>query len=161
MKNKLRFKNHILVKNKKLYHNFFIKKTIQAGIVLKGWEVKNIRSKKADLIGSYIRISYKEAFLCNFSVNNKSSDINRFNNNKDSFFLNKKLLLKKNEILNLSNILKKNGYTVVPIEFYLKNQWIKLKIGIAIGKKKTDKRNIEKKRDWKIEKNRITKRNMN
>ncbi|HET9678921.1 MAG: SsrA-binding protein SmpB [Buchnera aphidicola (Tetraneura akinire)] len=161
MKTKLRKRENVLVKNKKLFHNFFIKKTIQAGIVLKGWEVKNIKSRQVDLVGSYIKISYREAFLCNFFLNNKNCYINNIENNQDNSFLNKKLLLKKHEILNLKNILKKSGYTIVPIEFYLKNQWIKLKIGIAIGKKKHDKRSSEKKRNWMIEKNRITKRYKN
>lgn len=146
-----------IIDNKKVYHHFHIKQTIEAGIVLKGWEVKAIRKKQLNIEGSYVNFKSDSAFVIGTTI---QPLLNIFKEN--NIYLKKcdrKLLLHKKEINFLSKKVKKEGYTVVIIYwFWNKQNLCKLKLGLAKGKNKQDKREQEKKYTWKKEQNSVLKR---
>jgi ssrA-binding protein len=133
----------LLAKNKKANYDFFVEEKIEAGIELRGTEVKSAKEGKVSLKESFVRIIKNEIFIMNMHITNyKFGNINNSNETRV-----RKLLLNKNEIKKIQTKIKEHGYTIVPIEIYKKNQLIKLKIGIARGKKKYDKREILKKKE--------------
>lgn len=131
----------ILSKNKKALTKYQISDRLEAGIVLKGHEVKAVKSGKMNLADSYITINKSEAFLKNAHISQyeKSSE-NDYNPKRD-----RKLLLKTNEIKEL-DIKNKKGFTVVPINAYLKKSFIKLEIAIVKSKNKRSKKEELKKK---------------
>ena len=136
---------HTIARNKKANFNFHIKKTFEAGLVLKGAEVKAVRTFCINIESSYVKFENGEAFLV-------ESYIKEFNANKFDTYAAKrprKLLLKKRELLEISGKGKIQGYTVVPISVYYKRGLIKVLIGIAEGKKLFDKRADIKEKEWK------------
>lgn len=141
-----------IIRNKQIYNNYFIEKKYESGIVLLGWEVKSIRLKLITINNSYIVFQNSEAFIYNafFQPQIKSNE-SIYNPIRV-----RKLLLKKNELLFLKNQVQKNGYTIVILNLFWKNSWIKANIGIAKGKKKYDKRQIIRTNAWKKEKIHIT-----
>ena len=131
------------IKNKKAYYNYFIEKELEAGIVLVGTEIKSIKDGKAQINDSYVRIKKNEAYIINMFID-KYTLGNIFNHESTR---ERKLLLHKKEISNLSTFCEKDGYTLVPLKVYLKNGRAKVLIGVARGKKLYDKRESIKKRD--------------
>jgi len=127
-----------LINNKKAYYDYDILETKKAGIVLTGSEVKSLRSGKGSLKGSYGMIKNNEVYLINFhispyQINNLSS--------KDNPERDKKLLLKKSEILRLKNRIKQEHLTLIPLRVYNDtNGLIKVDLALAKKKKKFDKR---------------------
>ncbi len=136
-------KKKIIIKNKKIYLNYKIKKKITGGIILKGWEVKIMKKKEIDIKNSYIKIkNKKKIYLTNYNIN-KNNKINLFNKNNNNRDI--EILLKKKEIKYLYNKINKKGYTLVPILIKLKKIWFKIIIGLVKGKKKYNKKkNIKK-----------------
>lgn len=130
-----------LAKNKKAFFDYEITDTLEAGIALNGSEVKSVKSGHIQLKGSYISIRGAEAFLVGAHISPYSQG--------ESFEPERlrKLLLKKQEIKNLSDKLNTAGLTILPTEVYLKKNLIKVAISIGRGKKKYDKRETQKKRD--------------
>ena len=124
------------IKNKKAYYDYFIEKEIEAGIVLSGTEIKSIRKGSANLKDSYAKIKNNEIFLLNMFI---AKYDNGSYNNKDERRT-RKLLLHKNEINRLNEKVAKEGYTLVPLELYFKNNRAKILIGLAKGKHNYDKR---------------------
>ena len=124
------------IKNKKAYYDYFIEKEIEAGIVLSGTEIKSIRKGSANLKDSYAKIKNNEIFLLNMFI---AKYDNGSYNNKDERRT-RKLLLHKNEINRLNEKVAKEGYTLVPLELYFKNNKAKILIGLAKGKHTYDKR---------------------
>lgn len=131
------------IKNKKAYFNYFIEKEIEAGLVLVGTEIKSLRKGSVDLKDSYVRIKNNEAFIINMFID-KYEEGNIFNHDPSR---ERKLLLHKKEIKKLSEYVKVDGYTLVPLKIYLKGSYAKIMIGICKGKKLYDKRESIKKRD--------------
>jgi SsrA-binding protein len=126
-----------LISNKTINLNYEIIETLTAGIELEGFEVKSLRAKRGSLEGAYILNRGTEVFLVNaeipaYQVNNTPSS---YNSRRD-----RKLLLTKNEALQLAQKRDKNGLTAIPISMYNKGRWIKVDIALAKGKKKHDKR---------------------
>lgn len=133
-----------LIENKKVYFNYEVLEKLDAGIELLGFEVKSLRAGHGTLDGSHITIRGNEAFLIGatippFQPDNtpKTYDQRR----------NRKLLLTKKELRELSNTEKQKGLTIVPILVYNKGRKLKFSIGIVRGKKKQDKRQSIKKRE--------------
>ena len=124
------------IKNKKAYYDFFIEKEIEAGIVLSGTEIKSIRKGSANLKDSYAKIKNNEIFLLNMFI---AKYDNGSYNNKDERRT-RKLLLHRNEINRLNEKVAKEGYTLVPLELYFKNNKAKILLGLAKGKHNYDKR---------------------
>lgn len=136
------------IKNKKAYFNYFITSEIEAGIELKGTEIKSIRKGSVDLKDSYIRVKNNEAFLINTYIE-KYLEGNNFNHEPTR---ERKLLLHKKQIKKLKEQVDIEGYSLIPLKFYLKDGKAKVLIGLAKGKKLYDKRETIKKRDLDREK---------
>lgn len=136
-----------LITNKRAEHDYFIISRIEAGIALKGTEVKSLRNGKANFLDSYVDFINGEAFLVNMHISEYSHG-NRYNHEEKR---KRKLLLNKAEIRKLQQKVKERGYTVIPLRAYLKNGKIKIEIALARGKKLYDKRESIAKKDLKRE----------
>jgi len=136
----------VYAKNKKASFDYETQEDFEAGISLVGFEVKSIKSGKISLDGAHIIIRGGEAFLVSAHIPPYQPANTPKNYDPEHP---RKLLLSKKEILELSNAEKSKGLTIVPISMYSKGNKIKIKIAIARGKKKYDKREAIKKRDTK------------
>ncbi|CAH0159289.1 SsrA-binding protein SmpB [Peribacillus simplex] len=134
-----------LAQNKKAYHDFFIEQTFEAGIVLKGTEIKAIRAARVNLKDAFAKIENGEIYLYNMHVSPYEQG-NQFNHDP---LRTRKLLLHKKEISKLIGVTKETGYTIVPLKMYLKNGFAKVLIGLGKGKKQYDKREDLKKKEAK------------
>ena len=137
----------LIANNKKAYHDYFIDETYEAGVALHGTEVKSMRMGKCSIKESFIRIEDGEVFVYGMHVSpyEKGSIFN-----KDPLRV-KKLLLHKYEINKLAGKAAEKGYTLVPLQVYLKNGKVKVEIGLARGKKLYDKRQDIAKKDMRRE----------
>ncbi|KJR39987.1 SmpB protein [Candidatus Magnetoovum chiemensis] len=135
----------LLTQNKKAYHSYHIEDKYEAGIVLQGTEVKAIRQGKANLKDSYVLIKDGEAYLLNCHI----SPYSHGNIMNHEPLRTRKLLLHRREILKLAGKIKERGYTLIPLKIYLKDQLIKLEIGLAKGKLLYEKRESIKEKDAK------------
>ena len=133
--------------NRKARFNYFIIDEIEVGIELKGTEIKSIRNGKASIEDAYARIKNGEVFLTNMFIA-KYEEGNRFNHDERR---ERKLLLHKSEIINLSKKLEIDNYTLVPLKLYFKKNHAKILLGLCKGKKLYDKRETIKKRDLERE----------
>lgn len=133
----------ILANNKKAYFDYFIEDEYNAGIELKGTEVKSIKLTKVSIKESFVRIIKNEVYIMGMFVSNYSfGNIHNLNETRV-----RKLLLNKKEIKKISEKVKLKGYTIVPLNVFEKNGLIKIKIAIARGKKNYDKRESLKQKD--------------
>ena len=137
----------LIANNKKVYHDYFIEETIEAGIVLHGTEVKSLRMGKCSIKESFLRIENGEMFIYGMHISPYEKG-NIFN--KDPLRT-RKLLLHKNEILKLVGKVKEKGFALVPVEVYFTDGKAKVLIGVAKGKKLYDKREDIQKKDLKRE----------
>jgi SsrA-binding protein len=126
----------IVCQNRKAYHDYEILETYEAGLVLKGTEVKALRQGKANLKDSYVIIKDEEAYLLNCHISPYSHG-NIMNHDP---LRTRKLLLHKKEILKLMGKAAIKGYTIIPLKIYFKGPWAKVEIALARGKKIYDKR---------------------
>ena len=129
--------------NRKARFNYFIIDEIEAGIELKGTEIKSIRNGKASIEDAYARIKNREVFLTNMFIA-KYEEGNRFNHDERR---ERKLLLHKKEIYKLRDKLEMEGYTLIPLKVYLVKSRAKVEIGLAKGCHDYDKREAIKQRD--------------
>ena len=135
----------LIANNKKAYYDYFIENKIEAGICLQGTEVKSLRLGKCSIKESYIKITNGEVFIIGMHIATYENG-NIYNHEETRT---RKLLLKESEILKLQQQVEKNGYTLVPLRVYFSNQYAKVEIGLAKGKKKYDKRQSLKEKDIK------------
>jgi len=146
----------IIAANHRANYNFTISNKIEAGIVLTGSEVKSLRINTGSIRGSYILEQNGELWLSN-------SFIKKYQNSTESSYdpsRNRKLLVTKKEFNKISGSIKQGGYTIMPLSLYFSDKGLaKLSCGIAKGKKKIDKRESLKQRDWNIKKQRLLKNN--
>ena len=135
--------------NRRASYDYKIGQKFEAGIVLKGSEVKSLRDNRADISHAFVNLENGEIFLKNSSIPKyKSSGI--LNHETDR---KRKLLLKKREIKKILGGLNKKGMTLVPLKIYFTSKGLaKLLLAVGEGKKKYDKRNIKKEKEWKREK---------
>lgn|SRR5574344_615846 len=131
------------IKNKKANFDYEIIETIEAGIALKGTEIKSLRDGKANIKDSYAIIKNNEAYLLNMHISHYEQG-SIFNHDETRT---RKLLLHKKEILKLNDRIRLDGFTLVPLKVYLVRNKAKVLIGIAKGKKTYDKRETIKQRD--------------
>ena len=131
------------INNKKARFDYFIEEEIECGIVLKGTEIKSIRAGLANIKDCYAIIRDNEVFLLNMHIS-KYDEGSIFNHDETRT---RKLLLHKKEILKLKDKLNIQGYTLIPIKLYFKNNKAKILLGVCKGKKNYDKRETIKKRD--------------
>ena len=126
----------IISTNPKAFHDFLIFEKYVAGIVLTGTEIKSIRKGTLNLKDSFAKIEDNEVFLYNMHISPYEQG-NRYNHAPDRV---RKLLLTKKEILKILGKIKKENYTIVPLELFLSHGFAKIEIGLAKGKKLYDKR---------------------
>lgn len=143
----------IEINNRKAKFDYEIIDTIEAGIVLTGTEIKSIRNGHAQLKDSYAIIRNNEAYLLNMHIS-AYKEGNIFNHEETRT---RKLLLHKKEILKLNDKVRLEGFTLVPLKLYMKENHTKVLIGVAKGRKNYDKREVIKKRDVEREMNKTMK----
>jgi SsrA-binding protein len=137
----------VVTTNRKAFHDYSIFEKYVAGIVLTGTEIKSIRKNAINLKDSFCKIEDGEIFLYNCHISPYEQG-NRFNHKADRV---RKLLLTKKEILKMHSKIKKDGYTIVPLEVFLQRGFAKVEIGLAKGKKLYDKRETIAKKDQQRE----------
>ena len=125
--------------NRKAAYDYHIIDNYEAGIVLKGFEIKSIRGHKCSLSGSYAIIENGEAFLVGMHIDRYSEQCEPTRT--------RKLLLTKKEIRELAEASNKDGYTLIPLDVIISKGYAKILIGVAIGKKKWDKRETLKRQE--------------
>jgi len=151
MKQKTRVGLKIISNNRKARFNYFFNEFFEAGIVLKGSEVKSLRDGKANISESYAIDEQGEIFLINSHIPSyKESSYNNHDPKR-----NRKLLLNKREINKLIGKVNREGYTLIPTKLYFKKGRAKIEIAVAKGKRHYDKRQVKKKRDWNRDKSRL------
>ena len=126
----------LIAKNPTAYHNYTIEDKIEVGIVLSGTEIKSIRTGKVNLKDCYAKIKNNEVFIIGMHISPYEHG-NIFN--KDPL-RDRKLLLKKREILKLQTSTTQKNYSLIPLSLYFKGSIVKLSLGIGKGKKLYDKR---------------------
>lgn len=138
--------------NRKAYHEFAILQDFTAGIVLEGSEVKSIRKGDASISDSFIFLKDGEVFIKNMKVARfkESHVVEKHIESRD-----KKLLLTKREISQIEKLIQDKGTTIIPLEVFSYKNRIKVKIGVARGKKLFDKREALKKKDAERELRRV------
>jgi SsrA-binding protein len=141
--------------NRKARFDYEIERTYEAGLVLLGWEIKSIRDGRANITDSYVTIKRGEAWLLNTQITPLLSASTHVNPDP---VRTRKLLLHAKELKTLIGLREQAGYTLIPIKLYWKKNKVKIEIGVAKGKKKYDKRESEKNKDWAREKNRLLKK---
>lgn len=142
----------VVAENRKARFNFELSDPIEAGIVLKGTEVKSLRTGKANIAESYASAEGSELFLINSHIAEYKQG-NRFNHEEKRP---RKLLLNRRELNRLIVAVQKEGMTIVPLKLYFNEKGIaKLQIALGKGKRTIDKRETEKKRDWDRQKARL------
>jgi len=144
----------IISDNRKAFHNYFIEEKFEAGIVLKGTEVKSLREGKANLQDSYGLLKGGELFLLNAHI----PPYKLGNRENHEPLRTRKLLLNRSELSKLWGKLETQGYSVIPLKMYFKKGLVKLEMGIAKGKKSHDKRQATKDKEVKRAMAKITKK---
>lgn len=154
-KKKPKISDNTIVVNKKARHDYFIEDSMEAGLVLEGWEVKSLREKKVQLRDAHVFLKNGEAWVSNLLITPLQTASTHINPEPTRV---RKLLLHKNEIAKLIGSVERKGYTLVPLSLYWIRGRAKAKIGLAKGKQAHDKRATLKERDWQRDKQRLLKR---
>ena len=144
----------IICLNRKASFNYFFEDLLEAGIVLKGSEIKSIREGKVNIADSYAVEKNGELILINSHI--ASYKQASYSNHKP--LDNRKLLLNKKEINKLIGKIQREGLTIIPTKMYFKKGKAKIELAVAKGKKQYDKRATKKNRDWSREKARYVRR---
>ena len=133
----------LIANNKKVYHDYFLEETFEAGIALAGTEVKSMRMGKCSIKESFIRVENGEVYIYGMHISPYEKG-NIFN--KDPLRT-RKLLLHKSEISKMIGQINQKGYTLIPLKVYFSGSLVKVQIGLCKGKKLYDKRQDISKRD--------------
>jgi SsrA-binding protein len=144
--------DRVAAQNRRARHDYFILSTLEAGLMLSGTEVKSLRQGSASIAEAYAGEQNGELFLINAYVPEYKS-ANQFNHEPKRP---RKLLVRRRELDKLLGAVRRDGVTLVPLSIYFNERGIaKVQLGLAKGKKKGDKRETEKKKDWQREKGRL------
>ena len=145
----------IIATNKRASYDYQISLKVDAGIVLTGPEVKSLRNNSPSIKESYVEEKGNELWLCNCFIKKYVSS-----SEKDSPTRKRKLLVNKRELDKISGSVKKDGFSIIPISMFFNDKGlVKLNIGLGKGKKKYDKRESQKLKDWNKNKQRLLKNN--
>tara|TARA_B100000686_G_scaffold321606_1_gene374458 strand:- start:5908 stop:6381 length:474 start_codon:yes stop_codon:yes gene_type:complete len=155
---KLSQNKNIIAQNRKAWHDYFIEEEFEAGLVLKGWEVKSLRSGTVQLREGYVMEKNSELYLVGVHLSPLSTVSTYISLDPTRT---RKLLLKKPQIHKLKIASEQQGYTIVPLALHWKAGYAKIRIGIAKGKKQHDKRASIRAREWDREKQRTLKNQLN
>ena len=143
----------MITKNRKAFHDYHVEEKLEAGIVLEKWEAKAVRNSQLNLTGSYVVINNGVPELIGANITPmKDVDASGMNPLRA-----RALLLHKREILHLSRKVEEKGFTLVPLSAYLKNNKVKIEIGVCRGKNKGDKRQSLKEKAIKRDESRLNK----
>lgn len=153
-KKKPKAPSNTIALNRKARFDFQIEEDFEAGIALDGWEVKSLRNGRVNLKESYVIIKDNQLYLLGAHIAPLPSASTHVNPDP---VRTRKLLMHRKEIDRLAGMVDRQGYTLVPLALYWKNGRAKLKIALARGKKKHDKRAAIKQREWERDKQRILK----
>jgi len=143
---------NVIAVNRRARHDYFIEERIEAGIELQGWEVRSLRAGRAQIAEAYVVLKRGEAWLLGGHIPPLPSASTHVEADPSRT---RKLLLHRREIDRLVGAVDRKGYTLVPLQLYWSRGRAKLEIGLAKGKRKHDKRDTEKERDWERQKQRI------
>ena len=138
----------IICLNRKAGFNYFFDDLLEAGIVLKGSEIKSVRNGKVNIADSYAVEKNGEIFLINSHIASYKQASYSNHRPMDE----RKLLLNKREINKLIGKMQRDGFTIVPTKMYFKKGRAKIELAVAKGKRKYDKRVAKKNRDWNRDK---------
>ncbi len=142
----------LIAQNRKARHNYQIEESLEAGLVLAGTEVKSLRQGRASIVEAYAADQQGELYLFNSHIPIYDA-AGRFNHQPKRL---RKLLLHSRELARLIGLIRREGYTLVPLSLYFNERGIaKVELGLARGKRKVDKRETEKRRDWQRQKARL------
>ena len=144
----------IICLNRKAGFNYFFDDLLEAGIVLKGSEIKSVRNGKVNIADSYAVEKNGEIFLINSHIASYKQASYSNHRPMDE----RKLLLNKREINKLIGKMQRDGFTIVPTKMYFKKGKAKVELAVAKGKKKYDKRVVKKNRDWNRDKARYVRK---
>ncbi len=143
-----------IVINKKARFDYFVENEYEAGLVLQGWEIKSLRAGKVNISDAHVIMKHGEAWLLGAQIQplptastHMMPEANRT----------RKLLLKKRELNAWIGSVERQGYTLIPLRLYWHNNFIKLKVALAKGKKNYDKRETTKDREWQRDRGRVIK----
>ena len=143
-----------IITNRKAFHDYFLEEHFEAGISLMGWEVKALRAGRVQIKESHILVKDREIYLfCAYLPPLPAASTHVIADPSRT----RKLLLHGREIAKLIGAAQRDGYTLVPVNLYWKNGYVKVNLAIAKGKKAFDKRASEKDRDWSRQKERLMK----
>ena len=154
MKSKTNVGVKIICLNRKASFNYFFEDTYEAGIVLKGSEIKSVRSGKANIADAYAIEKDGDIFLINSHISLYKQASYSNHNPMDE----RKLLLNRKEINKLIGKMQREGFTLIPTKMYFKKGKAKIEIAIAKGKKQYDKRQAIKRKDWNRDKARFVRK---
>ena len=141
-----------IVVNKKARFEYFIEDEYEAGLVLEGWEVKSLRAGKINLSDSHVIIKNSQAWLLGAQIQPLSTASTHIHPDSTRT---RKLLLHHRELSKLIGSIERQGYTLIPLSLYWKNNFVKIKIALAKGKKMHDKREATKEREWQRDRARL------
>lgn len=144
----------VVAENRRARFDYEILETLEAGLVLRGTEVKSLRNGKAQIAESYVSPEDGELWLINANIP-EYVQANRFNHDEKR---RRKLLVSAREMAKLARGVERQGNTIVPLRLYFNDRGMaKLQIGLAKGRKSFDKREVQKDRDWSRDKQRLLK----
>ena len=143
----------LIARNRKAYFEYTIDDLFEAGLVLTGTEVKSLRMGKANIQDAYARFRGGEIFLLNAHISPYPHSLDNHEPTRP-----RKVLLHSRELKRLMGKLTEKGYTLIPLKLYFKDQYAKVELGLAKGKKKYDKRESIREREQKRDLDRARKR---
>ncbi len=143
-----------IIQNKKARFDYTIEDKFEAGLVLRGWEVKSIRAGGASIKESHIFVRDGELFLLNANITPLKT---ASTHEKADPTRTRKLLMHKHEIMRLIGRVEQAGYTLIPLDMHFKDGRVKLEIGLGKGKKLYEKRQDASKKEWKRQQERLLK----
>jgi len=143
-----------IVVNKKAGFDYFIEREMEAGLVLEGWEVKSLRESRVNISDAHVIIKHGEALLLGAQIQPLSTAATH---SLPDPTRTRKLLLNRRELNQLIGSIERQGYTLIPLSLYWRDNRVKMKLALAKGKKTYDKRDTIKDRDWQRSQQRIMK----
>ncbi len=144
-----------IVVNKKASFDYFIEEEFEAGLALEGWEVKSLRAGKVNLSDAHVIIKQAQAWLVGAQIQPLPTAATHVHPDSTRT---RKLLLHRRELNQLIGHVERQGYTLIPLRFYWKNNIVKMKLALAKGKKTHDKRETIKDREWQRDRSRLFKK---
>ena len=146
-----------VIRNKRALHDYFIEERFEAGLVLRGWEVKSVRAGRATITLAHVYVREGELFLCNASLTPADQICTH---DKPELTRTRKLLMHKKEIMRLIGKVDRSGFALIPLDMHFVKGRVKLTLALARGKKQFEKRSDESKKEWKRDQARIMKNDM-